>query len=327
MRNKGIENIKVGALVLSGLLFLILTLYMIGKNRSLLGKTFEITAVVHNVNGLVPGNNVRFKGIDVGTVESIEVANDTLINVTMIIEEKMKPFIKKNAIATIGTDGLMGNKLVNINSVGDHSPSVEEGDVIQSRQPVETDEMLRTLNTTNNNIERISTNLYEISTKLNRSESLWSLLSDSTISRDLKLAIGDLRTASRNTAELTKIAKNVTLRLQEGEGIAYKIFTDTTLSNQLATSLDKIEQASNKTSLMMSDLQKVIEEMKSGQGTAGLILADSSFRQSLYNSAMNIEEGTARFNQNMEALKTNFLFKKYYKKMEKEDQNTKASKE
>lgn len=327
MRNKGIENIKVGALVLSGLLFLILTLYMIGKNRSLLGKTFEITAVVHNVNGLVPGNNVRFKGIDVGTVKSIELSNDTLINVTMIIEEKMRPFIKKNALATIGTDGLMGNKLVNINSLGDHSPSVEEGDVIQSRNPVETDEMLRTLNTTNINIERISKNLYEISTKLNRSESLWSLLSDSIVSRDLKMAVADLRRAGYYTAELTLNAKDMVTRIKEGDGIAYSLFTDTTLTKQLVSSLGKIEQASSKTSLMMSDLQKVIEEMKGGQGTAGLILADSSFRQSLYNSAMNIEEGTARFNQNMEALKTNFLFKKYYKKMEKEEQNTKASKE
>jgi phospholipid/cholesterol/gamma-HCH transport system substrate-binding protein len=116
MKKKGIENIKVGTLVIAGLLFLIFTLYMIGKNRNLLGKTFVITAVVHNVNGLMPGNNVRFKGIDVGTVKSIEITNDTLINVIMIIDDKMQPFIKKNAIASIGTDGLMGNKLVNINS-------------------------------------------------------------------------------------------------------------------------------------------------------------------------------------------------------------------
>jgi phospholipid/cholesterol/gamma-HCH transport system substrate-binding protein len=78
---------------------------------------------------------------------------------------------------------------------------------------------------------------------------------------------------------------------------------------------------------MISDLQKVVDEVKRGEGTAGLILADSAFRQSLYNSAMNIEQGTAQFNQNMEALKTHFLFKKYYKKMEKEEQNTKASKD
>jgi phospholipid/cholesterol/gamma-HCH transport system substrate-binding protein len=141
------------------------------------------------------------------------------------------------------------------------------------------------------------------------------------------MAIADLRRAGHNTAELTNMAKNITMRFQEGDGIAYKLFTDSTLTNQLATSLDKIEQASNKTALMISDLQKVIDEMKNGEGTAGLILADSAFRQSLYNSAMSIEQGTARFNQNMEALKTNFLFKKYYKKMEKEDQNAKASKE
>ena len=328
MKNKGIENIKVGALVLGGLMFLILTLYMIGKNRSLLGKTFTIAAVVHNVNGLVPGNNVRFKGIDVGTVKAIEITNDTLIRVVMIIEDRMKPFIKRNAIASIGTDGIMGNKLVNINSVPHHAPAVEEGDVIQSRQPIETDEMLRTLNTTNTNIEKITNNLYEISTKLNRSESLWTLLSDSVITHDLKLAISDLRRAGRNTAELTGDARDITKRLEGGNGIAYTLFTDTTLSMQLASTLSKIQEASNKTTSIMNDLQVTIDEMKRGEGTVGLLLADSAFRQNLYNSAVNIEQGTTRFNQNMEALKTNFLFKKYYKKMEKEEQGTtKASKE
>ena len=328
MKNKRVENIKVGTLVLGGLMFLILTLYMIGKNRSLLGKTFTISAVVHNVNGLVPGNNVRFKGIDVGTVKAIEITNDTLISVIMIIEDRMKPFIKRNAIASIGTDGIMGNKLVNINSVRDHALPVEEGDVIQSRRPIETDEMLRTLNTTNTNIERITNNLYEISTKLNKSESLWTLLSDSLITHDLKLAISDLRRAGRNTAELTGVARDMTKRLESGNGIVYTLFTDSTLSIQLVSTLNKIQEASTKTTSIMNDLQITVDEMKRGEGTAGLLFVDSAFRQNLYNSAVNIEQGTIRFNQNMEALKTNFLFKKYYKKMEKEQQgNTKASKE
>lgn len=328
MKNKGLENIKVGTLVIAGLLFLILTLYMIGKNRSLLGKTFTITAVVHNVNGLMPGNNVRFKGIDVGTVESIEITNDSVISVIMIIEKKMKPFIKKNAIVSIGTDGVMGNKIVNINSGPDDAPPVEKGDILQARRPIETDEMLRTLNTTNNNIEKITNNLYEISTKLNRSESLWALLSDSVISHDLKLAISDLRRAGRNTAELTAAARNIAIRLEGGDGVAYKLFTDSTFSIQLSSSLDKLEQASIKTTTIMNDLQNVVGELKRGEGTAGLILTDSTFRQTLFNSAVNVEQGTARFNKNMEAMKSHFLFKKGYKKMEKEEQSsTKASKE
>ncbi|HEU5291411.1 MAG TPA: MCE family protein, partial [Cyclobacteriaceae bacterium] len=107
MQNKQIDNAKVGLLVMAGVIFLVLTLYMIGKNRNLLGSTFTIKAVLTNVNGLVPGNNVRFKGIDVGTVKSIDVANDTAIYVTMTIDEEMKPYLRKNAIASIGTDGLM----------------------------------------------------------------------------------------------------------------------------------------------------------------------------------------------------------------------------
>src|SRR5688572_7628571 len=106
MKTKSVDNAKLGAFVLVGIVFLIVTLYMIGKNRNLLGSTFTIKAEVNNVNGLVPGNNVRFKGIDVGTVKSIDIANDTLIYVTMTIEESMKPYIKQNALASIGTDGL-----------------------------------------------------------------------------------------------------------------------------------------------------------------------------------------------------------------------------
>src|SRR5688500_3974021 len=116
MKHKPINNAKLGIFVIAGIVFLIMTLYMIGRNRNLIGPTFTINAVVSNVNGLMPGNNVRFKGIDVGTVKSITLENDSAIIVSMLIDKKMKPYLKQNAIATIGTDGIMGNKLVNINS-------------------------------------------------------------------------------------------------------------------------------------------------------------------------------------------------------------------
>lgn len=326
MRNKKIDNAKVGILVLAGLLFIIFTLYMIGKNRNLFGSTFTIKAVLNNVNGLVPGNNVRFKGMDVGTVQSITVANDTAIYVTMTIDDKMRPYIKKNAIASIGTDGLMGNKLININSGSDPSMPVDQDDVIQSRKPVETDEMLRTLNTTNNNIERITHNLYEISVKLNSNNSLWTLLSDTVITKDLKNAVYDFRQAGANTADVTATAKNIVLKFENGNGLAYKLFNDTSMSNQLSYSLLKIELASTQTSAMMKDLKTMVDDMRKGDGTAGLLLTDTLLRQRLYNSAINIEQGTDRFNQNMEALKTNFLFRKYFKKLEKEQRETTEAK-
>jgi phospholipid/cholesterol/gamma-HCH transport system substrate-binding protein len=317
MKNKTINNSKVGLLVISGLVFLVFTLYMIGKNRNLLGSSFTIKAVLTNVNGLVPGNNVRFKGMNVGTIKSISIASDTGIFVTMTIDESMKPYIKKNVMASVGTDGLMGDKLININSVGKSAEPIEENDTIRSLKPIETDEMLRTLNTTNTNIERITANLYEITAKLNRSESLWSLLSDTTISKNLKGAVADFKDAGSNTADMTLTAKNMVREFDQGTGIAYRLFADTSLSNNLDYSLQQIRQASVETSSMMKDLKYLVGEVQLGEGTAGLILKDTLARQSLLRSVQNIEQGADRFNENMEALKSNFLFRGYFRRQKR----------
>ena len=171
MKTKPTDNIKLGLFVLAGLVFLVVTLYLIGKNRNLFGTTFTIKASMQAVNGLTTGNNVRFKGIDVGTVKAIELAGDTAILVVMVIDDRVRPYIKQNAIASIGTDGIMGNKLININSMSNAAPPLEHGSIIRSMEPIETDEMLRTLNTTNNTIERVTRNLDEITTKLNNERS------------------------------------------------------------------------------------------------------------------------------------------------------------
>lgn len=318
MRTKKIDNTKVGLLVLAGLIFLVLTLYMIGKNKNLLGSTFTIKAAFNNVNGVVPGNNVRYKGMDVGTVASIKVANDTAIYVTMTIDEKMRPFIKKNAIASIGTDGIMGNRIINVNSSNIPADVIESNDVIQTRGAIETDEMLRTLNTTNQNIERITVNLYEISRKLNRGENLWMLLSDTSIASNLKNTAMNLNKASSNIVSITATGKHIVTNLQNENGIMYKLFSDTAISNQLTRSLKQIENTSNETSQMMKDLRSMVYDMKQGEGTAGLLFTDTLLRQSIHKSALNVEQGTARFNENMEALKSHVLFRKYYEKQEKE---------
>jgi phospholipid/cholesterol/gamma-HCH transport system substrate-binding protein len=152
MANTGLRNIKLGLFVVIGTIAFIAALYLIGE-QSLFGSTFKISAEFRNVNGLMAGNNVRFAGIDVGTVESVEIINDSSVKVLMRIEDKSRDFIHKNALASIGTDGLMGNKLININSVKDHSSPVDDGDVLKTLAPIETDEMLRTLNTTNENMK------------------------------------------------------------------------------------------------------------------------------------------------------------------------------
>jgi phospholipid/cholesterol/gamma-HCH transport system substrate-binding protein len=304
-------------------LFLIITLYMIGKNRNLLGATFSIKAVLNNVNGLVAGNNVRFKGIDVGTVKEISIINDSTIHVTMTIDEKVKFFIKQNAMASIGTDGLMGNKLLNINSAAGPSDPVVDGSFIQAVKPIETDEMLRTLSTTNDNLERITHNLREVTLKLNTSSSLWNLLSDTVITGDLRMGVRDFRAAGSNLADLTQTTDQMISRFDQGDGLASTVFTDSSLTTRLNVALDKIVDASERTSGMMRNMETIINGLQEGEGTAGLLLADTALRNTLVRSGQNVEQATERLNQNMEAMRSHFLLRGYYKKLEKEQEKKK----
>jgi phospholipid/cholesterol/gamma-HCH transport system substrate-binding protein len=317
--SKSISNIKLGLFVIAGLLFLILSLYMIGRNRNLFGPTFKISASFKNINGLMVGNNVRFSGIDVGTVSDITITSDSSIMVEMIIEKKVRGFIRGNAIATIGTDGLMGNKLVNINSRPGAAGPLENGSTLQSEQPIETDEMLRTLSRTNDNMHAITANIKEMSERLNESNSLWTILADKQITVDLKSAMSHLNKAVANTEALTRDVRNMISTLKDGNGLVNVIFTDTVARASLEESVRNIELTSQNLSRASVQLTETISTLDQSKGPAGMLISDSVSTQRLQQTVINIEEGTKKFNENMEALQHHFLFKKYSREQAKED--------
>ena len=108
--------------------------------------------VVHNEKSPfeVSAGNSKVKVL--GTSFNVKIVNDTTVLVTMIIEKESNKFIRKNSMTDIGSDGLMGNKLINISTSGSDSPIVEENDTLQSNKSVGTDEMLHTLSNTNMNV-------------------------------------------------------------------------------------------------------------------------------------------------------------------------------
>ena len=140
MRKTTSEKLKLGILVSIGLLVFIAAIYFIGQRQNIFAKTFSVSTNFNNVNGLIKGNNVRYSGINVGTVKTISMINDSTINVTMVIEEKMIHHIKKDAIATIGTDGLVGNMIVNIIPGNGKEGGILPGDIIKSYTKIGTDD-------------------------------------------------------------------------------------------------------------------------------------------------------------------------------------------
>lgn len=319
MKSTTSGNVQLGLFVMIGLAFLIAALYLIGSNRNLFNQTFEVTATFYNVNGLTKGNNVRFSGIDVGTIKRVEITSDTSVRVTMIIENDVRQFIKKNSRASVGTDGLMGNKLVNISNISAAgSEVIEEGDMLLTIKPVETDEMLRTLDLTNDNLYQISNNLKKITQKVNNSNSLWSLLMDTTLAQNVKQSISSIQTTAKNTEAFTRDLNYLARDLKTGKGIAGSLLYDTVSSATLKTGIQQLQEASQKMFQVTKDIKILTEKIKNGEGAAGLLMSDSAFATDLERSVRNIQSGTDRFDQNMEALKHNFLFRGYFKKQQKE---------
>lgn len=315
--SEGNKNIKLGIFVLSGTILLILAFYFIGNKQNLFGDTFRISARFYNVNGLMKGNNVRFSGIDVGTVETIEIVSDSSVNVIMTIEKDIRRYIKKNAIASVGTDGLMGNKLVNINAGNGYSESVLEGDELQTLRPIEIDEMVRTLKSTNENIKVITSNLRNITDKINSKNSLWSILMDTVVAENAKAAIVNLKLMSNHGVMITGDLKHITDGIKSGKGSLGALITDTVLSSGLTQTIIKLERLSDTTAVLAGDISVIVKNLKKGKGTMGVLLNDTNLVNDLNKSINSIDKGANNFNENMEALKHSWPFKKYFRKKKK----------
>lgn len=322
MAKRILNNIRLGIFVLTGMFFLILTLYFLGKNRNLFGSTFSLKAEFKNVSGLRAGNNVRFAGIEVGTVKKVKILSDTLIEVTMMIDTKVKNFIFKNAEANIGTDGLMGNKLVNIIPVRERAPQVEDGDLLISKRVTDTDEMLVTLDRTNQNIAFISEQLKESVQRLNQSKGLWDLLNDQTLSPNLRSSLNNIQQTSVKARELVNHLNGLVIDLKNGTGSVGELLRDTIFSHNLNQAIYKIQDVGEKANTLSEKLVDLADsinaDVENGKGALQLILTDSVFANTIRTSVDAIEKAANNFNQNMEALKHNFLFRGYFKRLEKE---------
>ena len=318
MKKQTINAVKLGVFVLSGLSLVIFMLYILGKNNNIFSKRFELKAHFRDVNGLLAGNNVLFSGIDVGSVSAIEMLNDTVIEVRMKLDKEMKNFIRINAIASLGTDGLIGNRIVDISTVGGNMPFVTGGELLPSREEVNTQEMLQTLYRTNANMEKIVEDLLITVHLVNTSTVLTDLLNDRSLPANLHSSLAHLNDATRNASVLMKNAVSTLSLASEGNGTLATLLTDTTLAVELQQAVRQIKTLETNANKLVTDLNTVTtavgKQIDRGPGTVNAMMSDSLMAERLRATIENVEKGSAAFSENMEALKSNFLFRRYFKK-------------
>lgn len=306
--------VKLGIFVFAATLFFIIVMYFIGSKRNLFSSTITVYAKFNNAEGLMSGNAVRFSGINIGTVESVGIINDSTIEVKMVIQDDVMEYIKKNSVASIGTDGLMGNKLINIVSVPEPADQINDGDVLVTYKSVSTTDMLRTLSITNENIRVITEDLKTISAKLNSENSLWTFLSDTVLGFNLKQASVSIKLTGDRTAYIAGDLQKLVGDVKRGHGALGALLVDTSLSNQLRQSIVNIHFISKDLAVVSGDLSHITKSVKDGKGAVGTLLMDTSFVHNMNKSIQNINTGTKGFSDNMEALKHSIFLRKYFKK-------------
>lgn len=201
-------KIRLGLFVAIGTAIFILAMFIIGKQKNLFNPVFRLKSTFYNVSGLQVGNNIRFSGINVGTVDNITIINDSTVEVNMMIRKEIWKFIKSDCKVAIGSEGLIGDKLIIITQGSYDAPQIKEGQMLVSDEPVEMDAIMASLKITADNAAIISDELAQIMIKVNSGNgTLGRLIQDSTIAENLNQTIVNLKQSSKGLDENMNAAK------------------------------------------------------------------------------------------------------------------------
>jgi phospholipid/cholesterol/gamma-HCH transport system substrate-binding protein len=202
-------KIRLGLFVAGGLALFVVAIFIIGKQKNLFNPVFKLTTTFYNVSGLQVGNNIRFSGINVGTVDNIDIINDSTVRVDMLIKREVQRFIKTDCEAGVGSAGLIGDRLLVITQGSNEAIMVKDGQHINSKEPVETDAIMASLRVTAYNAEIVSDELAKIMIKVNSGKgTIGRLIQDTVIAENLSQTIVNIKRGSKGLDENMDAAKH-----------------------------------------------------------------------------------------------------------------------
>ena len=294
------STVKLGIFIFVGIAILVLGIFLIGDKDALFSSTFEVKTYFKDIQGLKSGATVRLSGIDVGTVKSVDIVNDTTgrVEVTMNIKYDVARFIRNDTQASIETEGLVGNKVVVLKIGSSTAEQVKPGGVIKSQEPIGFAQVIEETQGIMRYTKDLTKNLADIVGRVNRGEgSLGKLLVDEELYKDA-----------------TQLTKRADKSLQ---GITEEVSQLTDLFNELGNGVKDVVSNVN---AVVTDLDTIIVGVKQGKGALGSMLVEGTSFDTTFASALrNIEKTTvdarnaaSSLAENMEALKHNWLFKSYF---------------
>jgi len=290
-------KVRLGLFIAVGLAIFVFAIFIIGKQKNLFDPVFKLTTTFYNVSGLEVGCNVRFSGINVGTVDIIKIINDSTVRVDMLIKKDVQQFIKTDCEAGIGSSGLIGDKMIIISQGSDEAKIAKDGQQIKSVEPVETDAIIASLVVTAKNAETISAQLSEIMIQINSGHgTLGRVIHDTLIAQNINHIILNFKKTSEELDEAMVATK-------------YDI---SNLMNSLQVSAENIE-------ISTQQFEDIMVNINNGQGTAGMLIKDTTTSGNIDDIIVNLKSSSKGLDENMEALKQNFFFRGYFRRQARDE--------
>jgi phospholipid/cholesterol/gamma-HCH transport system substrate-binding protein len=240
---------KLGMFVIIGLVLFVSTIYFVGKQKNLFGSTFRLKSNFKTVSGLEVGNNVRFSGINIGTVSEIELISDSSVVVNLLIKDEVQQFIKTDAIASIGSDGLMGDKVLTISPGTTSNKMVKDNDIIASRKAIDMEDVMSSAKTSIDNVGIITAQLTQFTYNMNNENgTLSKLMKDKEFANSMKNTLANLESSSNEFA-------NFTTKMNNGKGALSKLVSDEKMGRMIDSTLTNVKTGTE-------GLNEVIEAAK-----------------------------------------------------------------
>ncbi|MDR3680033.1 MAG: MlaD family protein [Flavipsychrobacter sp.] len=309
------RNILLGLFVVVGIVLFIIGIFLVGAKSEMFKNTFPLSAKFTNATGLKIGSNVRYNGVKVGIVKTVNIIDDSTVQVDMQIEDSKRMFITTTAVATIASDGLMGDKLVNIITGKPGGITIRNYAYLQTHNPINTEQVLQTLSGSNENIRMITENLKILTSDLNnKNGALQMLYKDTDAAFDLKTSFSNLRLVTGKVAQVSQTLQDITALIQHGKGTAAELLNDTVLGHNLASTMASLKETSNKLNAVSNQLSLTVQHVNNGNGTVNMLLTDTTLAANVQQSVLNLKKASKGLDEDMEGLKHSFLLRKYFRK-------------
>ena len=317
--NERKRALTVGLFVLIGLIILVAGILVLGTQQNKFSKNLVITTFFKDVKGLKVGNNVWFSGVKVGIVKEITFQSIDDVKVVMHIEEKSSNFIREDVVAKLGSDGLIGNSIVNLMGGSGSVPPLKNGDVVKSVGGTDTEAMFATLQTNNENLVEVTKNFALLSKDMVEGKGMvGALLTDSSIVVSLKNSMGSFEKAMVNANKATNNLSILMARLNADQGLIHDLTTDTAVFASLRQSAAQLQGVTQTAAALMGNLNATSQKLNDKDNAVGVLLNDPATAGEIKQIIKNLNNSTEKLDENMKALQSNFLFKGYFKKKAKE---------